>query len=208
MADTSGCGERTSKGHDKSGWVILGAVLVVVGFFLAARDLGLIPWPLIRAWEWFSKARVGLGLLLLGIALMVWGQSPRRAVAPRAGERKLMRSRDDKWIAGVLGGLARYFGVDSTLLRLAFIALVVLFDLGGLIAAYVIMAIVVPLEPEAVIPPPPEPVQPTRTPEASQQSSAPGSGQTDTPPSGTASAEAPEGGRRQGGSEPHVEGQR
>jgi len=31
---------------------------------------------------------------------------------------KLKLSRDDKWIAGVCGGLARKFGIDSDVLRI------------------------------------------------------------------------------------------
>ena len=33
------------------------------------------------------------------------------------------RSRDDKVIAGVCGGLARYLGVDAVILRIAFVVL-------------------------------------------------------------------------------------
>src|SRR3972149_3655691 len=40
--------------------------------------------------------------------------------------KRLYRSREDRWIAGVGGGLARYFGMDPTPLRLGFILL-----LGG-----------------------------------------------------------------------------
>ncbi len=34
---------------------------------------------------------------------------------------KLLRNREDRIIAGVCGGLAKYFGVDSTPIRLIFI---------------------------------------------------------------------------------------
>ncbi|MRS12626.1 MAG: PspC domain-containing protein [Actinobacteria bacterium] len=80
---------------------------------------------------------------------MVWAQSGRTLTVPRKGT-KLYRKREEKWIAGVLGGLAEYLGVDATLLRLAFLALVLVFDVGGLVVAYIIMAILVPLEPQAV----------------------------------------------------------
>jgi phage shock protein PspC (stress-responsive transcriptional regulator) len=35
----------------------------------------------------------------------------------------LRRSYDDRMLAGVAGGLARYFGVDSTIVRIAFVVL-------------------------------------------------------------------------------------
>ncbi len=151
MTDTQHSGGSPTGDHDNSGWIILGAILVVAGFFLGAHNLGLIPWQLAETWRWFGRARGGVGVILLGIALIIWAQSGRRISMPRRGG-KLVRSRSEKWIAGVLGGLSTYFGVDVTLLRLAFIALVVLFDFGGLIIAYIVMAIVVPLEPREAAP--------------------------------------------------------
>jgi phage shock protein C len=60
--------------------------------------------------------------------------------------KKLYRSNTDKMLAGVCGGLGKYFGVDSTLVRLIF-ALLVFFGVGSGIVLYVILAIVMPLEP-------------------------------------------------------------
>jgi phage shock protein PspC (stress-responsive transcriptional regulator) len=145
--------------HDSTGWVILGAVLIAAGFFLAARNLGIVPWPLGYIWDFIVKARVGIGIVLIGVLLIWWSQSGKGFSTPRRGT-KFYRSRDDKWIAGVLGGLADYFGVDATMLRLAFVALVILFDVGGLVVAYIVMAIVVPLAPKGVVAPPAAPVWP------------------------------------------------
>ena len=60
--------------------------------------------------------------------------------------KKLYRSKTDKMISGVCGGLAQYFGVDATLVRLVF-ALLVFFGVGSGVLLYIILAIVVPLEP-------------------------------------------------------------
>jgi|Deesub1362A_J573_1020465.scaffolds.fasta_scaffold00274_48 phage shock protein C len=57
---------------------------------------------------------------------------------------KLQRSRKDKIIAGVCGGLAKYFGVDSTLIRLIFI--VGAFLKGITILIYLVLAIIMPEE--------------------------------------------------------------
>lgn len=38
---------------------------------------------------------------------------------------RLFRSRDDRMLAGVAGGLARYLDVDATLVRIAFVVLTV-----------------------------------------------------------------------------------
>ncbi|MBX0326340.1 PspC domain-containing protein [Oscillochloris sp. ZM17-4] len=54
---------------------------------------------------------------------------------------QLSRSQSDRMLGGVCGGLARYFGVDSTLVRLVFV-LAVLSGLSPLI--YVILWVVMP----------------------------------------------------------------
>ncbi len=59
--------------------------------------------------------------------------------------KKLYRSRKDKMIGGVAGGLGEYFDIDPTLARIIFV--VSLFLGGTGILAYVILWIVVPEEP-------------------------------------------------------------
>lgn len=56
--------------------------------------------------------------------------------------KKLYKSSSDKKLAGVCGGIAEYFDVDSTIIRLAW----VLFTLAGGagLLAYIIAAIVMP----------------------------------------------------------------
>ena len=60
--------------------------------------------------------------------------------------KKLYRSRTDKKIFGVCGGLAKYFEIDSTIVRLALVLLIVFAGAGLL--AYIIAALVMPNEPE------------------------------------------------------------
>ena len=59
--------------------------------------------------------------------------------------KKLYRSRADRRIGGVCGGLANYFTIDSTLVRLLF--LLGLIFVGGTFFAYIILMIVIPEEP-------------------------------------------------------------
>ncbi len=58
--------------------------------------------------------------------------------------RRLYRSKTDRMIFGVCGGLGQYFNVDPTLVRLIFLLLAVFG--GGGVLIYFIMAIVVPEE--------------------------------------------------------------
>jgi phage shock protein C len=59
--------------------------------------------------------------------------------------RKLYRSRTDRKLAGVCGGLAQYFKLDATLIRVLFVLLTVLGGSGLLV--YLAMWIIVPDEP-------------------------------------------------------------
>jgi phage shock protein C len=59
--------------------------------------------------------------------------------------KRLYRSRDDRMIGGVCGGLAEYLNVDPTLIRLLLVLLA--FAGGPGIVAYLILWIIVPLEP-------------------------------------------------------------
>ena len=60
-------------------------------------------------------------------------------------KKTLMRSRTDRKLFGVAGGLAEYFNLDSSILRLIFIALFLLGSIG--LWAYLIAALVMPLNP-------------------------------------------------------------
>ena len=64
-------------------------------------------------------------------------------------QKKLYKSATDKKICGVCAGLAKYFSIDPTLVRLALVAFCILGGSG--ILAYIICAIVIPEEPVDVI---------------------------------------------------------
>src|SRR5512132_763825 len=60
------------------------------------------------------------------------------------GPRVVRRSRGERVIAGVCGGIGRYLGVDPVLLRIAFIVLALANGLGGI--AYVVCWVAIPEE--------------------------------------------------------------
>jgi phage shock protein PspC (stress-responsive transcriptional regulator) len=62
--------------------------------------------------------------------------------APPEDEKRLRRSRSDRWIAGVAGGLAEYFGLSAAVYRVLFVALA--FAGGTGILLYVAIALVMP----------------------------------------------------------------
>ncbi|HBV97949.1 MAG: hypothetical protein JL50_01440 [Peptococcaceae bacterium BICA1-7] len=61
--------------------------------------------------------------------------------------KKLYRSGTDKKIFGVCGGIARYFGVDSTIIRLALVIITFIFA-GFPLLFYMAAWIVLPIEPQ------------------------------------------------------------
>jgi phage shock protein C len=71
---------------------------------------------------------------------------------------RLYRSREDYWIAGVCGGLGKYFEVDSNPIRLAFVLLASWNGLG--VVLYLIAVLIVPEEPVREVLP--EPGMPPR----------------------------------------------
>jgi phage shock protein C len=64
---------------------------------------------------------------------------------------RLYRSRDDRMLAGVAGGLAEMWGADPALVRIIW-ALLVIFTGGIALVVYIVMAIVVPEEDDAYMP--------------------------------------------------------
>ena len=67
---------------------------------------------------------------------------------PATGQRRLRRSRDDRVIAGVCGGIGEYFGIDAVLVRIA--ALILVFAGGAGIVLYIIGWIAMPEAPETL----------------------------------------------------------
>ena len=66
-------------------------------------------------------------------------------------EKRLYRSRSDRMIWGVCGGLANYFGIDPVIIRL--IVILLIFAGGVGILAYIILAIITPMESSRVTEP-------------------------------------------------------
>ena len=60
--------------------------------------------------------------------------------------KRLYKSNMNKMLDGVCGGIAEYFGVDATLVRLAWVLFCALGGSG--ILAYIIAAVVIPRRPE------------------------------------------------------------
>jgi phage shock protein C len=63
--------------------------------------------------------------------------------------KKLYRSRTDRMVGGVCGGLGKYLSLDATVVRLIAVVLMVLTGVIPGVIAYLVLMLIVPLEPEA-----------------------------------------------------------
>lgn len=63
-----------------------------------------------------------------------------------SNDKKLTRSADNRWVAGVCGGLGEYFGIDPTLIRVIFVLASLL--LGVVVGGMILYAILWAIMPE------------------------------------------------------------
>jgi phage shock protein C len=135
-----------------------GFLLVAAGIAWLMSNLGI--WH--RWWGFSWDLLLPTALILAGVAFLfggrnyVSGTSQTKPEEGRAAEmhdasqgsglRKLYRSRIERKLFGVCGGVGSYFGIDPTIIRLLFL-IAVFASFGLAIFAYIVMAIIVPDEP-------------------------------------------------------------
>ncbi len=123
-----------------------GSLLIVVGLFLILRQMGLfytfhfwnIPWPSV-----WAIVLITIG----GILLYNRMKDSRESTQEGVSGKKLYRSRTQKMIAGVCGGLAEYFTVDVSIVRILFV-IGTLVTAGFGIIVYIVMGIIFQEQPE------------------------------------------------------------
>jgi phage shock protein C len=132
---------------------IFGIVLVGAGALILFSNLGLFS--LFGFWHISWKFIFPVLLILLGMAIIYYkqydstpkenipdDQSPDAVPQPQQ-YRTFRRSVTDKKLFGVCGGMAKYFSIDSTLIRILYIVLC-LASFGAGIILYITLALVVP----------------------------------------------------------------
>jgi phage shock protein C len=62
--------------------------------------------------------------------------------------KRLFRSRTDRAVAGIFGGLGHYFNVDPVLLRVVWLLFFVITGIFPGLIVYIIAIFIIPLEPE------------------------------------------------------------
>ncbi len=131
-----------------------GIVLVLIGAFALMINLG---WLADLSWWSFSRSVVMPVLFILLGAVLIYTYSrrssqspatppegaPKETTAPPTQVKELRRSVTDRKVFGVCGGVARYFNVDPTIVRILYV-LLVLASLGWGLLLYIILGIVMP----------------------------------------------------------------
>ena len=69
-------------------------------------------------------------------------------MAEQAEVKRLYRSKDNRIIAGVLGGIGEYLNVDPVVVRVIYIIFMAMSGFFPLILAYILLLLVIPEKPE------------------------------------------------------------
>jgi phage shock protein C len=70
--------------------------------------------------------------------------------------RKLYRSKENKILGGVCGGIAEYLDVDPTLIRLLFVLVLLFSGIGPVLILYLIAWAIIPEKPRETVEPAPK----------------------------------------------------
>ena len=130
--------------------LIFGFIFIAIGGFLLLREFGIFHY--FRLFD-FSLVTIW-GILLIAIGIFLLFQSKKEPttiekkenIAGEIGKKKIYRSRNDKMLAGICGGLGKYFDIDPSFIRIGWV-LATFFSIGAGIVVYVILIFIFPEEP-------------------------------------------------------------
>jgi phage shock protein C len=157
---------------------VSGLGLILAGLVYLLTEIGAWSDPTLLGLGAALPWLVGTATILLGLGVLTWRSSDSRPAwrptaravdadgeptvvtePPKKTTSRLLRSRTDKKLFGVCGGIAEYLNLDATLVRVAFVV-ATLMSFGPLVLAYLALAFVIPKEPprspterSSVIPP-------------------------------------------------------
>jgi len=144
---------------------ITGLALIVGGMAYLLTEMGVWSGAVLSTLGAALPLLIGVLVILLGFGLLTWHSSDssghgkrKKAVDAQTGETKvveepssasdakrLTRSRTDKKLLGVCGGLAEYLNLDPTIVRIAFVVGVVASG-GPFVLAYFLLGFAMPKE--------------------------------------------------------------
>ena len=148
---------KEERARSQNTGLIIGIVLVVFGLSLIFRHpfnlFWNFQWPFRAFWFFSWDFFWPVLLILFGIWYIFYTMQKEEAAGEAkarepeskvADEKKLTRSKTDKMIGGVCAGLARYWNIDVTLVRVGFVFLAIVTNVVLAIVAYIVALIVIP----------------------------------------------------------------
>lgn len=156
-------GESTKvESRPKNTGLIWGVILICIGFFFLFKQLDWFDYyPFSRFWHpmWFGFFRFDILLpiiiILIGVVYLLGvikrEKQPENVKRNETSggkklEKKLTRSAKDRMIGGVCGGLAKYFNIDPSIVRIGWVLLTLFGWIFLGVVAYIVMLIVIPEE--------------------------------------------------------------
>ena len=140
--------ENSSENLIKDKSLFWGSLLIIFGLFFLLRQMGLfygfefwrIPWQMV--WAVF--------LIVIGLYLLYNRKKKEEDGIGtfKLNGKKLYRSRDQKMFAGVCGGIAEYFEMDVSIIRILW-AIITIASAGFGILIYILMIIIFPELPDS-----------------------------------------------------------
>lgn len=130
--------------------IVIGGVLILFGLSTLGDVAGfsVIFQPFGTAFTMARRWMLPLAALAGGVLIIVFASKGGFEFRVPNKSDRLYRSETDKMISGVIGGIASYLGMDSTVLRLAVVAVALLTDAWPIIVAYLVASVVVPVGPK------------------------------------------------------------
>lgn len=150
--------KKTEQASSKDLHLILGIVLIVLGIGLLLENLGVPFWRFFKVGFDYALPIliVGVGVLLIVLYVRerqgddkLEGKSEKGESSKEIIEvnmKRLYRSKKNRMIFGVCGGLGEYFNTDPTIIRILW-AILAISSLGFAVLLYLAMAIIMPEEP-------------------------------------------------------------
>jgi phage shock protein C len=137
--------ENSSENLIKDKSLFWGSLLIIFGLFFLLRQMGFfygfefwrIPWQMV--WAAF--------LIIIGFYLLYNRKKKDDTDTFEIKGKKLYRSRSQKMLAGVCGGIAEYFEMDVSIIRILW-AIITIASAGFGILIYILMIIIFPEVPD------------------------------------------------------------
>lgn len=124
-----------------------GVILLVLGLFFLLNRFDFFyfrfyyPWTHLWRYVW-PLVIVVFGVFLIIKRPLVRRERPKAEVRAKA---RLLRSKKDRILAGICGGMAKYFNIDVSLVRIGWV-LLALITSGLGVLAYIVLIFVIPEE--------------------------------------------------------------